>query len=67
MFKKDKIYKIVYEPRSGAYYDKNRTLLVVAKDPMKALNEFYRIVKDNVVNITEFVAVTPKEEEGERV
>lgn len=58
---KDKIYKIVYDKGT---YSKGLSLLVAAKDPVRALKEFYRIVGTNVVNISEFVEVTPKKEVG---
>lgn len=58
---KNKIYKIVYDKGT---YSTGLTLLVTAKDPVRALKGFYRIVGTNVVNISEFVEVIPKKEVG---
>lgn len=62
MFKKNKIYKFVYKQKSD-YYERSRTLLVVAKEPMQALKKFYKIADNDVEDILEFTVVTPKEEE----
>ena len=65
MFKKEKLYKIVYEP--GAYYTKEKTLIVVATDPVRAMKKFYNIVNEGVRNIIEFIEIVPKTEGGNNI
>ena len=63
MFKKEKLYKIVYE--AELYYPKQKTLIVVATDPVRAMKQFYKIVTEHVRNITEFIEIRTKNEGGE--
>lgn len=59
MFKRNKIYKIVYETHYRS--DGQRTLLVVAKNPTYGLKKFYELVDDSVTNIVEFTEIKTKE------
>ena len=56
MFKKDRLWKFVYEGRSIYGHDK-RTLLVVAKSLVLATKEFYRLATGDVTNILEVTEV----------
>ena len=60
MFKKEKIYKIVYQTTYRS--DGERTLLVVAKDPIRGLKKFYELAKGDVKNIVEFTEIKSKDE-----
>jgi hypothetical protein len=60
MFKKEKLYKIVYE--AELWHPRPKTLIVVATDPVRAMKQFYKIVTENVRNITEFIEIRPKME-----
>ena len=54
--KSEKLYKFVYEDsRCGAY--RERTLLVVAINPVEATKELYRLTKNDVIHIREFVEI----------
>lgn len=59
MFRKEKIYKIVYETSFRS--DGQRTLLVVEKSPTRALKKFYELANNSVRNILEFIEIKPKE------
>lgn len=69
MFKKEKLYKIVYKPvyKSGYYSDDASTLIVVGRDPVHAMKKFYEIAGTNVRDILEFVEIRPKTEGGENI
>ena len=61
MFKKEKLYKIVY--KTNSYYDRqSATLLVVGTTPVRAMKKFYDIVGTSVRDITEFIEIRTKEE-----
>jgi hypothetical protein len=56
MFKKDRVWKFVYE--SNSYYVRDKkTLLVVAKSLVLATKEFYKIAGSGVSNIVEVTEV----------
>ena len=55
MFKKDRLWKFVYEDNS--YLPRKKNLLVVAKSLMLATKEFYRLAKGDVTNILEVTEV----------
>ena len=62
MFKKEKLYKIVYK---GIYYsDPAKTLLVIGRNPVHAMKNFYNIVGTSVRDITEFVEIKYGAEDG---
>ena len=65
MFKKEKLYKIVY--KTSYYSDDAKTLIVVGRDPVHAMKKFYEIVGTSVRDITEFVEIRPKIEGGENI
>jgi hypothetical protein len=63
MFKKEKLYKIVY--KTNYYSDNAKTLIVVGRDPVHAMKKFYNIVGASVRDITEFIEIRTKNEGGE--
>ena len=57
MFKREKLYKVVYKTS----YGEDRTLLVVARDTVNAIKEFYKLAGSNkVVSIVEFTEIMYK-------
>jgi hypothetical protein len=63
MFKKEKLYKIVY--KTSYYSDDAKTLIVVGRDPVHAMKKFYEIVGTSVRDILEFTEIKLKNEGGE--
>lgn len=61
MFKKEKLYKIVYK---GIYPDTVKTLVVIGRNPVHAMKNFYNIVGTSVRDITEFVEIKYGAEDG---
>ena len=60
MFKKEKLYKIVY--KTSYYSDDAKTLIIVGTTPVRAMKKFYDIVGTSVRDITEFIEIRTKEE-----
>lgn len=59
MFGKEKLYKFVYE-KSGHYSwerGPKLTLLVTAKNAIRAVNKFYDLAGSGVTNIVEFTEI----------
>lgn len=58
--KKEKIYKFVTEHKIGFSTDR-MTVLLTAKDPVEAVKKFNCKAGSALVNIVEFIEITPKE------
>ena len=61
--KTEKIYKFVYENKSG-FYDNKKTMLLTACTPVEAVAKFNKMTKDALFNIVEFTEVVHKTEEN---
>ena len=61
--KTEKIYKFIYENKSG-YYSNRQTMLLTAYTPVEAVKKFNKMTKEKLFNIVEFTEVIHKTEES---
>lgn len=61
--KTEKIYKFIYEDKSGWNIEK-KTMLLTARTPVEAVQKFNSMTKNSLYNIVEFTEVVHKTEEN---